>query len=666
MNSIEQQAFETYNANLTYFETHHPELHQKISSFDYAVNNGQYHENYLLEYKEGYFDIQEIATGVWLYGEDSKQYSKRILNTVNLKRTGAVFEAQQRFDIKEAALEDIEDFKNFNSSLWATAKLIHYNAKFAPKDNSEMKKLYKYIFFGVGLGLHVKDIIEIYDINVAFIHEHNLELFRLSLFVTNYKQLSKNCICYFSIMQNYNDTQTSFLNFLNEAFNYNLYIKFTPFRKTYEDDLKTFQSITLSQNCITYPYQAFMARSLGTIQKITQNYCFLDISKQYERTPITSKPILVLASGPSLQHRIDWIKNNQDNFFIIAVLSACRYLSYQKIRVDLIVHIDPQEHSSLLLDDLDISDLDSSMFILGSNVHQNLIKTLRKENLFFIEESTSFKVNYGFFALPSIGEYATILPLILGAKNVFIIGLDLALDPETMKDHIDFHIAQQILADVKEEESIQLHKSICYVAGNFIQRIPTTPSFRLSITQFSKALVYYKKPHQNVYNLSNGAFLEGTIPLKIEDIPKDILQTVDIFLSKKEFSAFLDENSSCECRNIDKINIQKQLEKAYYILEKCQELRHITPKEAHNYLYKKLIPFMQDICEMDQEERSDVAEILFDYFKISLSFVFDTFNTSHLKNEKSHIKAIDKIVLEEIAKIVSTYKDTIEKLMEEK
>lgn len=662
MDTIENVAFQTYQSNLLYFEKNHSELYKRIITLEASISQGIYKEHYALEYKEeGYFDVQELSTGYLLYGENSNKYTEKLLLTIDKKRSGAIFEAQQRFLIKEEELEEIGDFKNFHSSLWATAKLIHYNAKIAPKDNSEMKKLYKYIFFGGGLGLHVKDIIETHDIKVAFVHDHDLELFRLSLFVTDYSKIAKNCICYFSIMQNYSDTQTAFFNFLNEAFNYNLYIKFTPFRDSYEEDLKNFQSITLSQNCIAYPYQAFMARSLGTIQKITQNYCFLDISKTYCDTPLSTKPILVLASGPSLQHNTEWIKNNQENFFIVAVLSACRHLSYHNIRVDLVIHIDPQAHSTLLLDNLNLSYFDSAMFILGSNVHQDLVNKLKKEKLFFIEESTSFKANHGFFALPSIGEYATILPLILGAKTVYIIGLDLALDPTTMKDHIDLHIAHQTLTTDNNEESIQFQKSICYVEGNFIQSIPTTPSFRLSITQFAKALAYYKQTDQTVYNLSNGAFLEGTIPLKIETMSKDVLQTICCLSLKKEFDDFLHQNSSCECRSIDRKNIQIQLEKAKYILDRCNDMRHIASKEVNNYLYKKLIPFMQEICEIDKEHKSDIAEIFFEYFKISLSFLFDTFNTSNLKNEKNHIKAIDKIVLDEMTKIASTYIDTIEK-----
>ncbi|NCB82729.1 MAG: hypothetical protein EOM38_10090 [Bacilli bacterium] len=66
---------------------------------------------------------------------------------------------------------------------------------------------------------------------------------------------------------------------------------------------------------------------------------------------------------------------------------------------------------------------------------------------------------------------------------------------------------------------------------------------------------------------------------------------------------------------------------------------------------------------MNIENKSDVGEILFEYFKITLSFIFDTFNTKNLKDTKKHIKALDKIVLDEIEKIVVTYKETLEEYL---
>lgn len=656
MVDLEYQALTTYQKNLKYFEKNHFELFQKLSTLELAINSGHYQENYSLEYKdEGYFDIQELSSGNFLYGENSKTYSEKLVSTITYQRTGSVFEGQQRFPIKEEELEEIGDFKNFHSSLWATAKILHFNAKIAPKTSSQMQKLYKFIFLETGLGLHVKEIIKKYNISVAFIFEKNLEIFRLSLFTTDYAELSLKTTFFFSIMDAFDALQYTFTSFLNEQFNHNLYIKFLPFSSNYDEILRDLQSITLSQNHILYPYQAFMARSFNAIEKISRGKCFFNISQAYTHSPFSSKPILVLASGPSLQNNTQWIQEHQERFLTVAVLSACKHLLHHNIIPDIIVHIDPQEISLNLIEGIDLAKLEHSTFIFGSSVHTKVIEKLANIPIVFIEEATSFKVNYGLFTLPSIGEYATILPLILGAQEVYVLGVDLALDPDTMQDHIDLHIANKRISHSHEQSSVEFQGSLCYVKGNFLDIVPSKPNFRLSLTQFHKAILHYKQDHQTIYNLSNGAYLEGTIPLHVNNsealkIPRLAKETL-----AHELSLFLRTHSSCEFRDIDRAHIQKQLDNTTKILQKIKDLRLITPKEPENYLFRKLIPFVQEISEMDRDTRSDLGEILFEYFKITLSFIFDTCNTKSMKDSKKYLKELDKLVLDEIEKVVSIY-----------
>lgn len=667
MNQVEQEAVQTYQKNLAYFETNHPELYKKLITLEVAISDGLYQEHYSLEYKEeGYFDIQNLSDYSFLYGENSQTYTKKLLKTVDLKRTGSVFEGQQRFDIKEEDFHIYDHVDSINSSLWATARIIHYNQENAPKYSSKMVKLHKFIFLDTGLGLHIPSIVKKFSVNIAFIFEKNLEIFRLSLFVTNYAELSLKTKLYFSIMDGFELLQYTFTSFLNEAFNHNLYIKFLPFSKEYQKTLYDLQSITISQNHIMYPYQAYMARSFSVAQKVTQGACFLNVSTPYSLSPLTEKPVLILASGPSLQNNIDWILEHKNNFIIVAVLSSCQYLFHHKITPDIVVHIDPQEEACLsIIKDMDMSNFDNSTLIFGSSVHKSAIEKFKRDDIVFIEEATTFKVGCGFYTLPSIGEYAAMLPLILGAKTVFLLGLDLSLDPNTMKDHIDLHVASQVLLEVQDDESVKFQGSICYVRGNFLDQIPSKPNFRLSLTQFSKAVDAYKRPHQNIYNLSNGAYLEGTIPLQIDKIAKNTLKNIDKDGLRGELRDFLRNNCSCEFRDVDKIYIQQQLQNAQNILEECKQISHLKPKEIENYLFRKLLPFVQNISEMNRASRSDLGEILFEYFKITLSFIFDIFNTKDLLEPKKHIRSVDLIVLMEVEKIVSTYYKTVEKFYNE-
>jgi hypothetical protein len=206
---------------------------------------------------------------------------------------------------------------------------------------------------------------------------------------------------------------------------------------------------------------------------------------------------------------------------------------------------------------------------------------------------------------------------------------------------------------------VEYQKSVCYVKGNFLDIVPSKPNFRFSLSQFSTAVKMFKKPHQHIYNLSNGAYLDETVPLSIDDINPDTLQTLEKKTLQQEINLFLKTNSSCEFTELDRVYLQSQIDIAKSIIEKCDELRKTKPKEVNNYLFRKLIPLMQEISEMHKREKSDIGEIFFEYFKITLSFIFDTFNTKNLKDTKKHIQNMDKIVLDEVKKVATTYYETL-------
>lgn len=669
MNHIEQQAIQTYQSNLKFLEQSHPALFEKLIIFEEALTSGQYPERYSLEYKNNYFDVLEALTGIPLYGSDPKHYTQYLFDSLDYKRTGGVFEGQVRFDIDESALIELEKESNINSSLWATAKIIHYNARFAPKSSSEMVKLYKIIFLGTGLGLHIKPILDQTNSEVVYIQENDLELFRLSLFTTNYTSISAGRKLFLSIAEPFNEKQHTFFLFLNQLFNHNLYIKHIPFYSEYSNDLKELQSITLSQNHITYPYQAYMSRSFSAAQKVINEKYFFNISNLYSDTIFSQKSILMLGAGPSLQTHTKWLQRYQDRFIILTVLSACKHLQTHGIVPDIIVHIDPQETSLQLLEGMDMETFfHSTLFILGSSVHESVVNKIGSAPMFFIESDTSFKQDYGKFTLPSVGEYTAVLSLLLGSSSLYLIGLDQSLDPETMKDHIDLHVASQTIPDAlnDDSESVEFQKSIFYVKGNFLDIVPTKANFRLSITQFDKAMQVYKQPDQMIYNLANGAYLPHTNPLRITEIPIDSFPHINKETLKSDLLNFFIGNSSNIFRFEDRTYIDSQIQRAKTIRAKIKKLRTKKIKEPQNYITDRLLPFASEIAELSSEVKSDIGEIYFEYFKIVLSFACDIFNTKKLPNLKLRAHEVDQIILNEVDRIAVYYVEKMQSFLEPK
>jgi hypothetical protein len=137
-------------------------------------------------------------------------------NLIDKKRSGGVFKGLKRVLATDEQAEIIDKSElSFHNYLWASIKIINYTVKYTPSD-SYMKRVYKAIFIGTGLGLHIQSILEKLQSEVVFIQEKNLELFRLSLFVTDYEEISKSRTLFFSILEDEAAEQKTFVDFLNK------------------------------------------------------------------------------------------------------------------------------------------------------------------------------------------------------------------------------------------------------------------------------------------------------------------------------------------------------------------------------------------------------------------------------------------------------------------
>jgi len=229
-NSIEEQAQATFLKNMAFFQANHPDVFKKLTAFETAISKEYYTPKYELEYRdEGYFDVQEIATGRWLYEVvDSKTYAKMAADDISYKKTENLFETFKHLELSEETIKKFYQEEDITSStLSTTISIIDYWNKNFSSPSFSMKKLYKFIFIGTGLGTHLISIHEKIQSNVYFIIEDDLELFYLSLFVTDYSLLTNNnAILIFSI---FNDDKEFFYKtkqFLHEMFMYNHYLKF--------------------------------------------------------------------------------------------------------------------------------------------------------------------------------------------------------------------------------------------------------------------------------------------------------------------------------------------------------------------------------------------------------------------------------------------------------
>ena len=624
---------------------------------------GQYQEKYALDYKEeGYFDIQELATGDYLYNENSIVHAKAMADTVTLKRKGGMFKALRINELTDEQTKQIDNSElSFHNALWATATVTHYTSKYTDA-NSLMQRVNKIIFIDLGLGLHLSAVIDKLKPQVIFIKEPNLETFRLSLFVTDYKTLCEKYFVYFSITDDEGEENKNFLEFLNKGNNYNLHLKHIPFSKDYSSSLRRLQSHVFMQSYINYGYSAELLRFITSPLYLTQGYSYLNISRIYKNSFFSTKPLLLLFSGPSTAKHIEWIQTNRDKFIVVSALSTCRLLKNFDLAPDIVIHIDPGTGTAALFNGIEKEYFKNTIALLASNVNEDTIGRFEPSSIHLIEQGTRYKKGFGMLSAPSVGEYTYALSLILGATNVFLLGIDLALDSETLATHGSFHKSRKRGVIDDDKTSLDPKKSVEYIKGNLREKVPTTPGFKISIGQFNGFAQEFKKEEHTIYNLSDGAYLEGTIPLEIDAYDWDSLELLNNIEIQKNLNSFLNEISEAEFNDADKTQIKYQIKEAKKLEKIIKQYQKKRFANSEAYL-NSLSATAWGLSDMENKTKSNLAEVYYQYFPIIQSYIFNLFNTQNLENSNKHVTQIHSILTKQLLKISRLYIKEIEKYL---
>jgi hypothetical protein len=520
MQDIESVVLQNYEKSMLYFEQKHTSLFNKLKALELLLNEGKYPQKYDLEFKDGYFDVIDLASNTFLYNTDSYTYSHKLVDEVNFKKNEHVIETFYNHNFDEESVANAKKL-TANHTHSTTAPIIYYYNKNIDK-SMLMQKMYKFMFLGVGLGLHIEDTVRKTDADVFLILEDDIELFRLSLFTCNYQEAFSNREAFFGVAQNSAEYEDTFLRFYDYAFIRNHYLKFSLFSSRDEVQIKKIQTSILSRSEHCYSHAALLEKGYRVLEKLNQEYKFFSMLKKDEKY-FDDKPILVLGAGPSLGANKEWLKQHQSKFIIIAPFATLRILYNLNIAPDIIVHIDEGD----IFADRDMKLYEgkedffkNSLFVFNASIPQIFFDTFDKDSIYLLEDRTSYKLNDNYVEIASVGEASYAIALSLTHQDVYLLGLDMALGDDGSshsKTHSTKNKADTSRAD-KLDEVADLRKTVLTVKGNFIDRVATIPLFSMSISMMNQQTRKYKSQNQNIYNLSNGAYFEQTTPLNIESI----------------------------------------------------------------------------------------------------------------------------------------------------
>lgn len=660
MQSIEEKALKTYQNNIQFLSNTYPKVFDKIQAFNHSIENNLLHTKYDLEFLNTYFDVKQLSSGHYLYGENSIEVSKVLANRINFKKDSFTFEGFPLYYGVEKYVDELND-KTYGLS--GVYPIMSYYIDNITR-NSQMKNIEKFIFIGVGLGLHLLEIDKKIDANEYFIIEDDLELFYLSLFCTPYFKL-ENKTLYFAIAEKDNEFINQVNIFLENSFYLNRYLKYSYFPAHSEHKIKLIQNVLSSQDFASFPYKTLLTKYLRPLEYINKQSKIVDFLHHFPNSSISSKPILVLGAGPSLSNNIKWLKEYAQNFTIMAVASTLKILYKHQIQPDIITHLDGFSDVLQIYNGFNAQEfVKDSIAILGSFTPKEVREIYNKQNTFFIEEETFYFKEMNSIVGPCIGSTSIMFAHLLNIQEIYTLGTDFSIDSKTGATHSSDHVTTRKV-DTHTKETLQntmsFRKNLFPIEGNFQKEVFTNALFQISLQTLHNKLPSLKLEHQKLYNLNNGAKITTAIPLTLQDIPA--YPSLNKAQLHNEIMQTLQQKSKENLSKEDLKSMQKRLIFAQESYTKILKYKNIKAyNNTDNYLYE-LLGLVSDLLQPQSRESSNLIQVYYRFYKHTITIIIDFFNTKNLKNEKKHMKKLDKFLIQELLDITKIYEVKIENFL---
>ena len=658
----------TFLANLVFLSEYDNELYHRVDELSRIIENGTYKERYALEFnmQDGDFDIYDIVNDKYLYNKSPKKFNDNLVRKSEQYEGNYILNLPEHFSpihknvsiIDKTNRFDFEHMPQFNTlSVNNAWEYVNAIGDYINNKKKRLKTIKKFIFLGTLLGRHIPRIAKKVNANMYLVLEKNLEIFRLSLFTVDYTVLAEKYVV-FSIMDNVIDTETKISGFLKKNYLENYLIKFSTTKINIEEYIDNILNGLHILNPVAYDYNRMLYVHFNRSTKyIKDRYKFLLFNKTKKSLNLLKNiPVLYIAAGPSLDDNIEWIKKNHNNFFIVTIGSAYKILLLNNIHIDVISTLD-QDFKALnekQFDDESVEKISKNTIIFASNMtNENILKKFNRNNLFLYEVFSKLHKENIVFQGFSVGEITLNILLDLNIKELYLVGLDLALNQETGESHAKDSNSATTKLNLDAEinrDTYNARESLIKVKGNHKEYVYTTPMFFSSIKSLEEK-VKIKSEDVVIYNLStNGAFFNGVIPAKQEDINFNELKKIkfgyDLFL--KELNYYSSTEISLKSKEILKNEIEFIEKNIIEIIDKIKNTKY-------NNFEELLVDEYSILTTLDINKYDFLYQILVNYFQISAPYLLYHFNDIKIKDESKKVKKIQEISIRQIISIIEDY-----------
>ena len=549
---IQNTMFLIYSKNLNFFKNDYPEIYMKI--LDLEKKNIY---EYSIDFINNHFELVNNKNE-YIYNCDPYYDAEYRLKNINEGSSFSLIKTDKEYD----------QVKTYDFRIDPYAILNNYIEIIKNKNVCINQKC---IFLGSILGLHISSIVKESDFKIFLIIEDNLEIFRLSMFLNDYEDISIKKKIFFMI--NEKNKSDKIIDLLQISPEYNNKIRFELASEKDFYLIEEVLNIFLQENEINYPFSEYLISYIRGITYIKNNYNLLKLNTSY--SILKGHRILFLSGGLSFEKEIDFIIRNKNNFLIVCVAAVLKILEKYDIVPIIIITSDS---SNVIKEQFLVNDkyYTNSIILASNKTDENVIRLFSKENVFLFNDSLELFNDTGVNTGVNVGNIGYSILLKLGVDSIYLLGFDACIDQNSKKSHsTKIETTEYKSFDLFKEEKVSSETHLIKVKGNFRSFVYTTNHFKGMIDSFVKMKNDF---NVNAYNLSDGAFLDGIKPLKPSNLSFNSLYTTnnEIILKKGfrkiskndfttlELSLINDEKDLIEqLKNLDKLELYSNFVNIY-------------------------------------------------------------------------------------------------------
>lgn len=521
MSKIPRILEDLYLKNLQFFKKQNPQIYNVISkaSPDHTK---------IIITDEGKIDL--IYNGKRIYGGDAIDYAeKEVLQ----------FQSIYKDKVRRGSISTITPGlyispRFFHQHLDLSIKKMYESAKELRLNTINHNNRHDFVIItGIGLGLHITEILENIDIQNILILETDFELLALSCFFTDWQEIyekqspkNKKSISMILLEKKEIDVEQGMLwnelikraphfPFNTLTYNHGRHDKYGAILKKINSDITMFISLWGF-------YDDEVNQLNHTMHNIQNNINLIPNKKNFKWT----KPVIVCGSGPSLDSRIDQLKSIRNDCILLSAGSSLHALLNYNIIPDYHIELESDYGVFHVLDTIDKNTLKKITLICALQCTP-LITNLFKNCFAYVKDSMSIgdiiekKENKLIEPTPTCVNAALSFAFQYEANNIYLFGTDFGFYDESnhhsKKSMYEMNdMDQKGVSDLKNitENTIKNNFKKPGYNGDCL----TTATYYTTKRRIEMSLITNNFKYKNeVFNISDGLIIEGTTHKKVDD-----------------------------------------------------------------------------------------------------------------------------------------------------